>query len=218
VDAFGNLTLGLGTTSAPSYYALEANLGIDQSTPGAGTFFGSGFGGTKTLVYENDFSQNADGFSQQTLENGTLGRFSNDAVTLGLGSLIPGEEYGISFDLTTAGTWDGNNPIVGPDHWSLSADGATLLDLTPFNADHFRYGTDLSGRTFTGNTIMFRPTSSSALLTFAGSGLQGLNDEWWTLDNVQVLGPTRNNRIPEPGALLLLGAGVLAGVLGKRRR
>ncbi len=211
VDAFGNLTLGT------SYYAFEANLGVDQSTPGVGTIFGSGFGGTKTLVYENDFSQSADGFSQQTLDGGTLGRFSNDAVTLGLNSLIPGEEYSISFDLTTAGTWDGNDPVFGPDHWTLSADGTTLLDLTPSNADHFLYGTNLSGRTFTDQTITFRPTGSSALLTFAGSGLQGVNDEYWTLDNVQVLGPTRSGRVPEPGTLVLLGIGALAG-LGLRRR
>jgi PEP-CTERM motif len=56
--------------------------------------------------------------------------------------------------------------------------------------------------------IEFTPATSTVVLSFEGQNLQGVPDESWALDNVQVMG--RGSAIPEPGTLALLVLGTLA--------
>jgi PEP-CTERM motif len=63
--------------------------------------------------------------------------------------------------------------------------------------------------------LEFTPAASTVELTFAGSNLQGLPDESWAIDNIQVAG--RGNAIPEPTTLALAGLGALA-LLRRRRK
>jgi len=64
-------------------------------------------------------------------------------------------------------------------------------------------------------SFMFAHNASDLMLNFSATGLQGLNDESWGLDNVQVaVAP-----VPVPAAVWLFGSGLI-GLLGfaKRRR
>ncbi len=56
-------------------------------------------------------------------------------------------------------------------------------------------------------------TDSSVVIQFKGSGLQGITDESWGLDNVRV----EVNVIPLPSTLLLLGTGLLGLAAGRRK-
>src|SRR6516165_7812108 len=56
---------------------------------------------------------------------------AKETVTLTLTNLKPHSLATVSFDLYVLKSWDGNNPIYGPDRWSLSVSGGpTLLDTT----------------------------------------------------------------------------------------
>ncbi len=56
-------------------------------------------------------------------------------------------------------------------------------------------------------------TSSTMTFSFSGVGLQGIGDESWAIDNVNVSAAP----VPEPGTMLLLAAGA-GGMLAARRR
>jgi hypothetical protein len=62
-------------------------------------------------------------------------------------------------------------------------------------------------------SFMFAHNASDLVLNFSANGLQGLNDESWGLDNVQVaVAP-----VPVPPAVWLFGSGLL-GLIGVARR
>ncbi|HEY3267723.1 MAG TPA: DUF642 domain-containing protein [Armatimonadota bacterium] len=98
-------------------------------------------------VYSNDFARAAGPeWSNASISEtpGTprhapdrfLGEFSTGAVTLSLGALPAHEALTVSFDLYIIRSWDGNDTRdlgrgpVGPDPFSVIADGQTLLDTT----------------------------------------------------------------------------------------
>jgi len=144
-----------------------------------------------------------------------LGHFSNDTVSLTLNDLPSHTDVTVSFDLLIIRSWDGNGP-EGPDVWDLSvAGGQTLLHTTFTNADPSgterqaypgtypggehpgRTGaaeTNTLGFTFRGTPwdsvyrliSTFPHSASSLVLNFSGSGLQGVLDESWGIDNVEV--------------------------------
>ena len=105
-------------------------------------------------------------------------------------------------------SWDGNDNTYGPDIWDLSVqDGPTLLHTTFSKGQRQAYpdtypGGDHPARTgalennslgysFYGDSVYhlsftFPHSANSLVLVFSASGLQGLGDESWGLDNVNV--------------------------------
>jgi hypothetical protein len=141
-----------------------------------------------------------------------LGQFDNATVSLTLGDLPPHTELSISFDLILIQSWDGNDPVFGDDVWDLSIRGsAPLLHTTFANYADGRQaypgshpGGDnpaLSGAAEVQTlgyfyitpadsvyrlSFRFAHSASSVIFDFSGIGLQGIGDESWGLDNVEV--------------------------------
>jgi len=145
----------------------------------------------------------------------------SETVTLTLRDLKPHTFATVAFDLYILKSWDGNNPIYGPDRWSLSVqDGPTLLDTTFSNNP--KTGGDLSlqnypiansgqqtgaaavnslGYRFFGDSIYrlsfrFPHTGSTLVLNFSSSLFEGkgTGDESWGLDNVRVSIPPTSSK------------------------
>jgi hypothetical protein len=154
----------------------------------------------------------------------------NDTLSLSLSGLPAHTQVRLSFDLYIFDSWDGNDTTWGPDIWDLSIAGGRNIIHTTFGsvADQAYPGMYPGGsypaRTGASenNTLghSYRPpvywgdsvynlsfevphSASSVVFQFTGSGLQGLSDESWGLDNVQV------EVVPLPPSLLLLGSGLL---------
>jgi hypothetical protein len=251
IDRLGNLTFEGFDSSGRfvQHFGYDPNQGLNPNIAYAGPYFGEGFGGTPTLVYFNDFSSNIDGFDRGTptvekigetlnystylLEPvlaGTLGRFSNEAVSLHLDNLVAGEEYSVAASLLIGGTWDGLASGIGPDYFTVTADGRSLFNEAYFyqNPDglpkSIAFGPSLSGFNglVAGSTnlaaLRFTAQGSTADLVFQAPNSEPVDNEWWTLADVQVTGKRGSGRdVPEPGTLaLVLVAGI--GVIFRRRR
>lgn len=160
-----------------------------------------------------------------------LGEFSNQTVTLTLENLPPHGMVRVAFDLFIMRSWDGNqvewpgdlvlsrpmsvNSVVGPDHWSLQADGNYLLETTFANWSDMgfyqSFPENYPGGSYPAQTgasavndlgyIMptygnqdstyqlsytFDHDTDKLVLDFTGSGLQPIEDESWGLGNVRV--------------------------------
>lgn len=161
-----------------------------------------------------------------------MGEYSNETVTLTLTDLPQHSEVTLEFDLLVIRSWDGNlveipeqaqgaapframaGETIGPDRWSLSVDGGTLLDTTFSNWDELGFdqaypgsypGGSYQARTgaSANNNMCFnydRGTLDSTYhlrytiphdgtdlqVDFAASGLQSIADESWGLDNVKI--------------------------------
>jgi hypothetical protein len=144
-----------------------------------------------------------------------LGQFGNQTVSLSLASVAAGDVT-VTFELFIIHSWDGHADGPSPDIWDLSVGGGpTLLHTTfathsprlqaypdkfiafatpPFNPPHTGaaeinslgfpdyFGTgDVYNLSFT-----FAHAGGPLVLNFSASGLQGLGDESWGLDNVLV--------------------------------
>ncbi len=161
-----------------------------------------------------------------------LGRFANATATLTLGSLPAHSELTVSFDLYIINTMDGNEPFtvsegantlfqttfsnnanagqwfpnqIGQGVTSSPGTGAdpnsqTLLQFPPIN------GADLANAVYH-LSFTFPHADSALAFSVSASGLQGISDESWGIDNVVVT--------PTPGVGLV---GVAAGLLAGRRR
>lgn len=160
-----------------------------------------------------------------------LGRYANDVATLSL-SVVPGVQHVLYFDLYIIDSWDGFLPIpsiAGPDRFTVTIDGNVLFDNTFYNntADGmFGYQsfrepdaprTDLGfspypEAIYRNVEIAFTPASSSVQISFEGFGLQGVDDESWGLDNIEV------NAVPEPATATLFAAAIVAASAFLRRR
>ena len=138
-----------------------------------------------------------------------LGQFNNDTVTLSISGLPPHDCLCVEFDFYAIQSWDGNNPGTGPDRLNVLIDGVNEFSET------FAHPGQTAGQTF-GPDPTFNPaqtgavetgtlgysffsdsvyrlsicdlvhTSSTATITFSVAGLQGINDESWGLDNLEV--------------------------------
>ncbi len=139
-----------------------------------------------------------------------LGRFGNQTLTLTRSNLPPHSRLTIDFDLFVIGSWDGNT-TPGPDLWELRVSGGPLLLRTTFVNRNYRkpqsYPDDYFLGSFDGRTgareidtlgytpedsvyhlsYTFEHSGDYVQILFSGSGLQGLTDESWGLDNVHIL-------------------------------
>ncbi len=149
------------------------------------------------------------------------GRFSDDAQTLTLSNLVAGQSYTVGFDLYVIDSWDGPG-----DYFNVSVGGAQIFHETfsnyngepPSNPQTYPETPD-EGRAYLGFSgsfvdaiyrnieLGFAASNSTVQITFAGSGLQGVSDESWGIDNVGVrltasLSATviRNSNLPTAGA------------------
>lgn len=171
-----------------------------------------------------------------------LGDFCNDAVRLNLGGLGAHTETTLSFDFYAIRTWDGNT-WPGPDNFAVRVvGGAMLLDTTFVVSEPDNWRTqsypaptgqgDYAQRTgaVENNSLgyfwkgiacdavwhfdlTFEHAGQYLAVDFIGSGLQGIDDESWGVDNVCV----SINSVPAPGAMALGGIG-LAATMRRRRR
>ncbi len=119
------------------------------------------------------------------------GRFDNFTQTLTI-PVTPGVPSSLSFDLFIIDSWD-----LAQDLFGVVIDGTTLLNFDfsnyPFNgpvpADQsevdlgFGFWVD---SVFRNMTFEFVPEGSTVSIEFFGSGLQGVSDESWGIDNVAV--------------------------------
>ena len=137
-----------------------------------------------------------------------LGRFSDEKVTLTLTDL---PEHGIvtlTGMLFVVDSWEGNDGSLGPDVWGVSvAGGQTLRQTTLANEAGIRqaYPDPFPGGDHAGGTgasavddlgyaqdatylldLTFLHSDSILTVDFAGTGLEGVGDESWGLDDIAV--------------------------------
>lgn len=192
--------LMVGGVAAAGVWVAPSVIGLDRVAAAEPS---NGY----SLLYSEDFegaigvagvaSWNNVSTADPTSTNRILGRFGNDTVTLRMA--LPAHEcLRICFDLFVNDSWDGTNPTYGgPDRFGFGIDGTTIWN-EPYNSSNAPAGgTIIQGPAqmwFTGRwpdrviqyCVEIPHTNSTANFTFFGSGLQGLNDESWGLDNVEV--------------------------------
>ncbi len=164
------------------------------------------------------------------------GRYTAEYITLSLPAVPPpksGDSTGggkhnlftLTFDLFILDSWDGLEPTNGPDRFIVKAN-----TVEKFNEAFSNVGTTQTYRRpdvgpmqlgFDGryNDSIYRkvavdftvPDNEPIKLEFHGTALQGITDESWGMDNVQV----SYQVVPAPGAAGLAGLG---GVLLLKRR
>ena len=145
------------------------------------------------IIYRNNFETNTAGFSNggttvlptdgSRIDNPTpgatstfLGQFTdNNATTLSLGGLIPGNIYEVEFDLFIGRSWDGNSTAFGAtgDQWRLTTDAlpGVLVDTTFINL----VPTDGFLNNFTQNYSDATPTGPGAFPAFTGADVARTN-------------------------------------------
>lgn len=163
-----------------------------------------------------------------SIANGGLG---NNEVTLSLTGLPTHSTVTVSFDAYIMRSMDGGFTCCGPDEFVFQLGSFTRT--TTFGGDtqtfpnFFETGgspTDnapYTGGTFTGSaqgaffpvSFTLPHTDSNVVMTWSMSGLQGVADEGWGLDNIRVAA------IPEPEMYVFLLTGLgLVGWFSRHRR
>lgn len=154
-------------------------------------------------------------------------RLANDHLTLTLAT-TPGLAYSLQFDLYILDTWDGRSDRWGHDLFGVKIDDSVVFaeyfdnqmdspTATFRNPDQvgqfgFRAREFDEDAIFRAITLDFTASGESTRVAFFGSGLQGVADESWGIDNVFVT----MNAVPAPAtAGVMLGAGL---ALTRRRR
>ncbi|MDD1457444.1 hypothetical protein MEN95_21380, partial [Dolichospermum sp. ST_sed7] len=165
-------------------------------------------------IYFNDFETAAGtAWSNQTRSitpvggRNFLGEFSNDTVSLTLNTQA-NSTVSLEFDLFILKSWDGSYSGTG-DFFTLSiAGGQTLLNTTfTLYSNQQAYPGTFGNETYPGRTgatenntlgyyydgdsvyhisSTFQSPSNNLTINFAGSNLQGIDNESWGLDNVKV--------------------------------
>lgn len=166
------------------------------------------------------------------------GRYSNNSVGLRLNAPDAGksstgtdgedtnrQSYTLQFDFYCLDSWDGNDPKYGKDQFAVSVNSADVFratfdnvwskksDLTPDMGPVDLGFKEYPDSIFRKITVGFElPVGVNPLICFYDSGLQGVNDESWGIDNVKVF---YNGLVPAPGTL---AAAPMLGLAALRRR
>jgi hypothetical protein len=179
--------------------------------------------------YSNSFTKlTLAAAAQPTGRNGvSTGGTGGSGGTGGGGTPVYYNLYTLTFDLYVIDSWDAAEPTYGIDRFCVLVNNTCLLDNTFSNhagiAQSFR-APDVTRRNmgfgawedaiYRRVTVEFAdPGTSTIGITFKdGGGLQGINDESWGIDNVNVTYAA----VPAPAA----SAGLLGGLglLSARRR
>jgi hypothetical protein len=166
-----------------------------------------------------------------------LGQFDNTTASLLLGNLPAHTSLTVSFDLYTIQSWDGDiSP--GPDTFTFSVDGVDYLNDTfrifpngsqsyPVQGSPGLTGADgintlgfpLWGDAVYELTFTIPHANLGALLEFAGSNLQGVGDEGWGIDNIEVeVNSEQGSPVPEVQTYATMAGAALIGLQALRRR
>jgi len=169
-----------------------------------------------------------------------MGRYSENTATVLNNSVsltlpLPGDTgngtqtyaYNLNFDFYPIDSWDGNSTTNGPDLFEVQINGSILFSYTFSNsaAGQSYPGAPTVGPAFLGynpgdKDSIYRNISipfttgtwDHITIKWRSNGLQGVADESWGIDNVNV----SYNSVPTPGSLALLAVGGLA--VFRRRR
>lgn len=166
-----------------------------------------------------------------------LGTYSNGGpATINITGLASHNQITIDFDLFIYDSWDGQDGgAAGPDLFGFTVDGTDYS----WSFDNFYpsspYETNLDTDFTTGNfnsintwgaidryfddykdEFTLAHSGSTLSLRFWGSGLQGLNDESWSVKDLE-LTTNASNQVPEPATMFLFGTGMV-GLIGSRLR
>jgi len=191
-----------------------------EERPGFTTFNGRYSSGSTTLTISQPILPGPRAGSSGGGEGGGGGG--------GGGGGTPTIVFTVTFDLYAIDSWDGSNSQFGPDRFRVAANGQSLLNTTLVNhqaqLQDFRapdvgpvqlgFNTSWADSIYRAISLDFTlPNSTSPIsITWSDGGLQGLVDESWGIDNVQV----SYRAVPAPGALAGLTLGMLAAA--RRRR
>jgi hypothetical protein len=131
----------------------------------------------------------------------------------------------ISFLLAVIDSWDG---ISGPDSFNVKVDGNLVFSSNSVEGEAYQGTRQFFGQSagfngsYTDSAYSLAITgishsASSATIEFfaAGAGWDGLTDESWALDNLDI---SVSGGVPEPGTMLLAGAGAAALFFRRRKR
>ncbi|HET6402227.1 MAG TPA: T9SS type A sorting domain-containing protein [Candidatus Kapabacteria bacterium] len=128
---FGALSILLLLSSRISFaqtiiYQSNFNSGINGRTDASGV----PIAWSTNVTVPPDGAPIATTYSSGSNSN-FLGRFGHQIVTLHLSNLPKHDSVTISFDYYAIGSWDGNDPMSGPDIWGFRFDeGDTLINST----------------------------------------------------------------------------------------
>ncbi len=125
------------------------------------------------------------------------GRFGNQAQTLYLTNLVPGQSYTLGFDFYAMDSWDGN--AGAGDYFNVQVNGVPVFHETfsnNANSQTFPGSPDEGRANFGFNSytdaiyrdieIPFVASNAVAAITFSGQNLEAIDNESWGLDNVSV--------------------------------
>jgi len=220
---------GLGTEGLSQLGPIAAQAGILFSDDFQGSYLKTQWSSNSTLNRE----------AEQTF-SWFNGRYTNQTIALSLSSVPPPPKSGhstsgggdfnlftLTLDLLILDSWDGLDPVHGPDRFIVNAN-----TVEKFNETFSNVGTTQSYRRadvgptqlgFDGryNDSIYRKVAidftvldnAPIKLEFRGTALQGITDESWGMDNVQV----SYKVVPAPGAMGLAGLGGVL-LLGRRKR
>uniref|UniRef100_UPI00356B17CC FG-GAP-like repeat-containing protein n=1 Tax=Pontiella sp. TaxID=2837462 RepID=UPI00356B17CC len=155
---------------------------------------------TGEVVFTEDFESGiGPEWSLATLESSVpdpfttfSGRFNNNVQTLSVSNLVPGTDYSVFFDLYIIDSWDN-------DHFYIDLDGSNIFhhtfqynlsgqtypdppDLGPANYGFSSYNDSI----YRNVEVIFTAVSNTTRVSFYGTGLSGISDESWGLDNILV--------------------------------
>jgi large repetitive protein len=140
-----------------------------------------------------------------------FGNFSNETATLSLANLPPHSRLTIKFDVYAIQSWDGSTG-AGPDRWFSALDEVRFIDTTfsvvgnpqaypnSHTASALLPNATVAGRTgaIENNTLGWGQDSvyrmsytlphnaSTANILFGAAGLEGITNESWGIDNVEI--------------------------------
>jgi|GEM_PF-3376871 len=210
-----SLVLSNVSVAAAGTYTFVAHSedGMVSSKPAKLTVVPAGYNGVYFNSMEGSLGSEWSNQKTSVTPNGQrryLGNFGNEVVQLTLPRSLPVHtDVLLTFDLYLRNTWDGDDPIDGPDLFRLQADGTTLLNasfrLVTGSQLAQSYPGPLGGASYPSRTgavennslgygqdavyhiaIPFSHSASQLALRFSGFGLESLDNESWGIDNVMV--------------------------------